>query len=245
MTRPYHAYDLFAEAYNRFWGEPFAAKAIEKLDVWLLGSVESGAPILDLCCGTGQVARELSKRGYSVIGVDGSEAMLVHARANAPEVEFRVGDAREFTLSRRVAAVISLYDSLNHMLEREELGSVFRCVNECLLPGGVFFFDLNMRDKYETAWSGSFISTDTDLFCAVEASYEPGMRLGHFHATTFRQGGERGTWSRSDVDLTQTWYEEQVVKSLLKAAGFSRVASRVWSGDPARPLKVAFIGWKT
>ena len=36
--------------------------------------------VLDLCCGTGLLAGELIARGYRVVGVDASEAMLALAR---------------------------------------------------------------------------------------------------------------------------------------------------------------------
>ena len=40
--------------------------------------------VLDVCCGTGVLASELSARGYEVVGVDASEAMLDVAREVLP-----------------------------------------------------------------------------------------------------------------------------------------------------------------
>jgi len=43
--------------------------------------------VLDLCCGTGLLADELIARGYRVVGVDASDAMLALARGRlGPEV---------------------------------------------------------------------------------------------------------------------------------------------------------------
>ena len=36
--------------------------------------------LLDLCCGTGSLTLEMSKRGYEMIAVDASEQMLMEAR---------------------------------------------------------------------------------------------------------------------------------------------------------------------
>ncbi len=39
--------------------------------------------VLDLCCGTGQLAGYFLERGYRVVGIDLSEHMLRYARENA------------------------------------------------------------------------------------------------------------------------------------------------------------------
>jgi len=45
-----------------------------------LCAVGPGARCLDVCCGTGDVARELARRGAAVIGLDASAGMLAVAR---------------------------------------------------------------------------------------------------------------------------------------------------------------------
>jgi demethylmenaquinone methyltransferase / 2-methoxy-6-polyprenyl-1,4-benzoquinol methylase len=45
------------------------------------------ARVLDLACGTGDLCRELSRRGYRPVGLDFSHGMLVNARTDAPLVE--------------------------------------------------------------------------------------------------------------------------------------------------------------
>ena len=44
----------------------------------------------------------LTDKGFATTGVDGSEGMIEIARKNAPDVEFLVQDARNFSLNRRV-----------------------------------------------------------------------------------------------------------------------------------------------
>jgi SAM-dependent methyltransferase len=54
---------------------------------------ESGCRrVLDAGCGTGRVAIELSRRGFSVTGVDADAAMLAGARAKAPELRWVEAD---------------------------------------------------------------------------------------------------------------------------------------------------------
>src|SRR5918998_2968379 len=47
--------------------------------------------VVDLGCGSGLWARELTKAGYRVLGIDLSEQMIAIARKRVPEAEFRVG----------------------------------------------------------------------------------------------------------------------------------------------------------
>ena len=48
--------------------------------------------MLDAGCGTGRVAIRLAELGYDVVGVDVDASMLLQAREEAPELDWRVGD---------------------------------------------------------------------------------------------------------------------------------------------------------
>ena len=138
----YSDYDQFARVYNRHWGTNFIPLVFPILEKYILCHIPSGARILDLCCGTGQLTRILTDRGYRVTGLDGSGEMLRFARENAPAAEFIVADARTFELPDNYQAVISVFDSLNHVMTLKDITSVFRNVYAALQPGGLFLFDL-------------------------------------------------------------------------------------------------------
>jgi SAM-dependent methyltransferase len=59
---------------------------------FVAGLREPPARVLDAGCGTGRVAIRLAGLGYDVVGVDIDAAMLQEARADAPELDWRVGD---------------------------------------------------------------------------------------------------------------------------------------------------------
>jgi demethylmenaquinone methyltransferase/2-methoxy-6-polyprenyl-1,4-benzoquinol methylase len=89
-----------------------------------------GALVLDLACGTGDFCRELSRRGYRVVGFDFSHGMLVNARTDAPLVEadilrlpVRDGGAAGATCGFALRNVVSVQELF------EELGRV-------VAPGG-------------------------------------------------------------------------------------------------------------
>jgi demethylmenaquinone methyltransferase / 2-methoxy-6-polyprenyl-1,4-benzoquinol methylase len=55
--------------------------------------VSSGDRVLDVCCGTGDLAIAAKRAGGRVTGVDFSERMLERARAKSGEIEWVQGDA--------------------------------------------------------------------------------------------------------------------------------------------------------
>ena len=88
-----------------------------------------------------------------MIGVDNSEDMLEIASEKRAEsglnILYLLQDMREFELYGTVKAVVSICDSINYILEEDDLREVFSLVNNYLDPKGMFIFDLNTRYKYE------------------------------------------------------------------------------------------------
>ncbi len=231
VTNP-SAYDAFADAYNSHWGS-FSLTWLKVYSVLVAGRVPPRARVLDLCCGTGQLAAELSARGCKVLGLDGSRSMLRHARDNAPGVEFIQGDARRFGLRPRCNAVLCMFDSLNHVLTMQELEQVFRSVHDCLRPGGAFLFDLNTANGYRQHWRGvsRIASGDHDVVC--RSTYYPRRRLAVFRAGISLRDSPAGGEER--VELWQRCYETTEVILALTAAGLAGIETYVAEGDALVP----------
>lgn len=66
-----------------------------------------GERIVDLGCGTGDLAHEIAKTGASVVGLDLSPQMIAAARLKYPQLDFRVADAASFSLEWQYDAVFS------------------------------------------------------------------------------------------------------------------------------------------
>ena len=214
----YSSYDPFAWIYNRHWGNTFLPVVLPILDNLVLSKLPKNARILDLCCGTGQLAQQLKTLGYRVTGIDGSSEMLGYARENAPGVEFLQADARTFQLPHKYHAVISVFDSLNHIMSTRELKSVFVRAYEALRSGGLFMFDLNTETGYFYEWNGDFSIIEDDHVCVVRNIYNQKTRTADFDATIFRL--KDNSWYRQDVVLYQKCHAATAVKSALKSAGF-------------------------
>ena len=165
-------YTEFASVYDTFMDNVPYDEWADYVEVLLKKYNISDGLILELGCGTGSMTGKLADKGYDMIGIDASEAMLSIAREKCEvkasshcdaavrhHVEKSVNsddsilylcqDMREFELYGTVAAVISVCDSMNYILSEMDLLQVFRLVNNYLDPNGLFIFDLDTQYAYE------------------------------------------------------------------------------------------------
>jgi SAM-dependent methyltransferase len=105
----------------------------------------AGGLVVDAGCGSGVWARELTERGYQVLGIDISADMVRLARKHAPAAKFQVGSFLSAALPP-CDAVTSIGECVNYAFDRKSgkqgLAQFFRRVYGALRPGGVFIFDI-------------------------------------------------------------------------------------------------------
>jgi SAM-dependent methyltransferase len=102
-----------------------------------------GARVLDVPCGFGRHSGELARRGYSVVGVDLSHAMLGTARRSHHEgarLRFVRGDMRRLAYRAEFDAVVCLFTSFGYFSERENVLTLRRMAR-ALRPGGRLLMD--------------------------------------------------------------------------------------------------------
>jgi len=216
----YTDYDAFAWLYNREWGTFGSNIFFPALKVIAGDKLHDGARIIDLCCGTGQLAEVLVQKGYKVTGLDGSAKMLRYARRNAPAAKFILGDARTFNLPAKYDAVFSTFDSLNHIMTLEELEQVFKNVFACLVNGGIFIFDMTMKIHFEvTTRNYTNIQEKPEYLYLMRVENDTEKKLSQIEITVFQPEGK--LWKRTEVILYQTWYPLEEIKSALAKAGFT------------------------
>jgi trans-aconitate methyltransferase len=93
-----------------------------------------GERVLDLGCGTGELAAAVADLGIEVCGIDADAAMIAQARALHPEIGFEQADGHDFVLADPVDAVLS-NAALHWMLDPP---AVIARVRAALRPGGRF-----------------------------------------------------------------------------------------------------------
>lgn len=215
-------YDAFAWFYDRYWAAPFQEWQSPALEKLLFADLPPGARVLDVCCGTGQLARRLSRHGYVVNGLDSSAEMLRVARASVPEAGFVHEDAVRFAVDEPFDAVVCTFDSLNHLLEPENVARALRSVHEALKPGGRFVFDVNTGKAYGEHWEASACRVEADHAFFLRGGFDAATRIGTTLITMFRL---HGGWQRSDVEVLQRPWEIPEIEELLAGAGFSEIRS--------------------
>lgn len=101
--------------------------------------------ILDVGCGTGRHAIELTRRGYNVTGADLSEAQLALARQKAAAqnvlVPFVQADARNLPFSNEFDMAIMICEGGFPLMETDEMNfQILRSVAGSLRPQGKLIF---------------------------------------------------------------------------------------------------------
>ncbi|MCI8418701.1 MAG: class I SAM-dependent methyltransferase [Lachnospiraceae bacterium] len=222
------AYTSFAAVYDLFMDnipyEEWSRYVIE-----LLGrqGIREGL-VLELGCGTGSMTELLSAAGYDMIGVDSSQEMLelaVEKRAQSGrDILYLLQDMREFELYGTVRAVVSICDSINYIIEEEDLLQVFRLVNTYLDPGGIFLFDLNTQYKYEVLLGECIIAENREDGSFIwENDYDPETQINTYDLTLFLRE-EEGLYRKYQETHFQRAYSLERIGELLKEAGMELLA---------------------
>lgn len=219
------AYTGFAEVYDLFMDNiPYEEWCEYVTGLLRERGIREGL-VLDLGCGTGTLTELLAKKGYDMIGVDNAEDMLEIALEkklkSGCDILYLLQDMREFELYGTVAAVVCICDSINYMLEYEDLVKVFRLVNNYLDPGGVFIFDLNTEYKYRELLGDSTIAEAREESSFIwENSYDEAARINEYDLTLFiREDSGRELFRRYEETHFQRAYSLDEVRQALAEAG--------------------------
>jgi ubiquinone/menaquinone biosynthesis C-methylase UbiE len=131
--------DLFADRYSEV-GDVYKDCFVysrHRLDALLHGYLPERGDrlrLLDVGCGTGHHIARLRRRGYEIAGVDGSEEMLRHARANNPGADIQFSDVDALPFPDASFDFILCIEVLRYLPDSS------RCIREMarvLKPGGV------------------------------------------------------------------------------------------------------------
>ena len=216
------SYDDFAWFYDRYWNEEFHDVAFPILERIWLPHVVSGARVLDVCCGTGYLARLLTACGMRVAGVDVSPEMIAYARVHVPSAEFQQADVAQFVAPGKFDAAVSTFDSLNHILGIEQLEASFRNIAAALRPGAPFAFDVLFEEAYQTRFGEGFnLVRDDHVLTITGSGYDFRTRIAQCTITMFRL--LEGQWRRADTTVREQCYTAPEIDRALARAGFGEV----------------------
>ena len=196
-------YSLLADYYNRGWAgySAYVSKLIAQLEH---ENQRRFLRVLDCACGTGLLLGALEDGTRRLVGFDRSEAMLSQARAEFPAPTWLHGELAEpFPTDERFDLVVSVYDSLNYLLEGFELQTFFRSAAAVLDAGGTLVCDLNAASMYHgldgirrlRTLGGAAIIEEVAVL-----SSDPLLASTHFTINGRREAHIQRAWESSTVE---------------------------------------------
>jgi len=234
------AYQDFAGVYDEFMDETPYEEWSERIESLIkkygVSKPEQNAEdaltseknlVVDLGCGTGTLTELLYEKGYDMIGVDVSESMLNIAmekrEKSGAQILYLLQDMRELELYSTVGTVISVCDSINYILEEEELLETFSLVNNYLYPGGIFIFDFNTDYKYREVIGDTTIAENRESCSFIwENYYDEEECINQYDVTIFVQEEEE-LFRRFTETHFQRGYTPKQIENLLEQAGMELV----------------------
>jgi SAM-dependent methyltransferase len=223
-------YHDFAEVYHQ---GPYTAFSIQVAEIfpkiWQKYDIHPHT-LLDIACGEGSFAVQMALAGIRVTGVDQSPAMLRIARSHSLEFGVEINwierDMRHLEFPPSFDLVTCIFDSLNYLLQPEDLLMTFRGVHHALHPNSFFIFDMNTIYGLSVLWQQAACSIQQDKEGILEIhrpSFDYERSMADLKITAFTKVGEY--WKRFDETHQERGYPIEQIQLMLEDSGF-QVLSR-------------------
>ncbi len=194
--------------------------------------IESGARVLDLCCGYGRHTLLLAQKGFDMVGLDLSMVMLkkalADAQANGQAIKFVHGDMRKLSFKAIFDAIYNVQTSFGYFDDQSNF-RVLQGIFNALKPGGVFLIETVNRDfiindlPLRLWWKGIDCTLLEEIDCEVPSGLLKVQRSFVF------DDNSRAPWEQK---IQIRLYTANEMKALLTRAGFKVVEL---SGDYSLP----------
>lgn len=176
--------------------------------------------ILEIGCGTGNVAIDLKKRGYEITGLDVSHEMLLIAEENARKagvnIPFICQDISEAKILKNVDIALSVCDVINYIAP-EKLKKSFKMIYDLLKPKGVFLFDISSPYKLKHILGDNIFFEDLENMTYIWVNELEKDRV-KMDITIFLK--ENDLFRRSDESHLQYIHDEKTIMNILNQCGF-------------------------
>jgi 2-polyprenyl-3-methyl-5-hydroxy-6-metoxy-1,4-benzoquinol methylase len=216
-------FENYAESYEK---EIFTAGTLGECD-FIEQEIQfnKNLKILDIGCGTGRHSIELTKRGYSVTGIDLSESMLAKAKKKAAEqnlnIDFQLHDARQLPFRQKFDMAIMICEGAFPLMETDEMNyQILESASNSLRPGGkLIFTTLNGLFPVHRS-TADFVNENSIEGNAMqgESSFDL-MTFRDYNITTFTDD-DGNTY---ELECNERYYVPSEVTWLLKSAGFNTI----------------------
>jgi SAM-dependent methyltransferase len=230
-VRHVEAYSRLAAVYDEIVIDPCHDRWASFLDELWSADPDGVRSVLDLCCGTGLLARELVARGYEVVGADASDAMLALARERlGSEVDLIRTRLPDLAAGGVFDAAVCTFDGLNY-LTPDELRLTLAAVARRLRPAGWLVFDLHTDAMMNFTVSNPIVEGESaGNGFVISSVVDPGARTcdTSIELTRPRDGDPFSEQHR------QYFHADADVRASLRDAGFAVTAvGEEYTHEPA------------
>ena len=215
--RPVEAYSRLAGIYDEVVIDPSHGAWASFLHELWRGDPDGVHSVLDVCCGTGLLAGELIARGYGIVGVDASDAMLARARDRlGPDVALHRTVLPDLRVEGSFDAAVSTFDGFNYLTLgdlRQTLAATARCVR----PAGWLVFDLHTDAMMEFTLANPVVAGES---AGNEFVIRSVIDRADRTCDTWIEV-DRGEGDAFSEQHRQYFHEDADVRSALEDAGFA------------------------
>ncbi len=221
------AYREFASVYDLFMEDTPYDKWYQFIIKRVKDQKKGVQSVCELGCGTGQMTMLFAKDGKDVVGIDYSPEMLMVAQDHAYEEELSIlylmQDMSVFELDKEVDLICSCCDSMNYLLEENEVLSTFQRVETFLVPNGLFIFDMNTPYKYKEVLGTQIFADQTEEAAYIwENFYDEEEEINEYEVSFFLKD-EDGKYERIVENHFQRAYSRETISFLLQEAGLELI----------------------
>lgn len=214
-------YSHFARLYDQIMHDVGYDLWVDYIEQLLARFGAKPRTVLDLACGTGNTTLPFAQRGYQVTGVDRSPEMLAIARGKAEgaglSIPFIQADMRHFAVASPVDLVTCLYDSINYVLDLEELTEVCRRAADALNPGGLFIFDVNSAYRLSHIPDTTMFVEDDGFSLVWENQFHREERIWQINLTGFVRSNGDLYRQFKEVHKERAYTAEEVTMAIARA----------------------------
>lgn len=217
----YHSFSYFYDILTRNISYKHMAEYFDSL-VKMYGGRKN--ILLDLACGTGSLSEEMSRMGYDVIGVDGSEEMLNEAIEKKLDsglnIQYLCQDMTKLDMFGTIDVTICALDSLNHLPDLDSVKRTIERVSLFCETEGLFLFDINTPYKHKTVLGNNTFVYDVDeVYCVWQNTYQEKDNRVEMCLDFFERQPD-GSYKRYEDSFSEIAFDDSVLEDILTKSGF-------------------------
>jgi len=231
----YFNYDSISEIYDelmQFIPYEEWAKYVNELFFKHLGR---GYKMIDLGGGTGSLSIPLSEMGFDALIIDKSHKMLLEAQKKimGKSVFVLCADIRNMHLKQKFDMAICMYDTVNH-LDEKDIMSFFMNTADLLRDGGIFMFDFNTDFGLDVFAFHTQYRNGSSFKSIWKTSYNKNAKVCTLDLAVSDKEGEKNmifqeraiSIEEMDFAISNSGFREKHLYHFLSLSGLKRTSER-------------------